>query len=42
MSVQVVARTASPWYETNKFGSLGTLRIIFVLGTPPGVTKCGL
>jgi len=30
-----------PWYETNEFGSLGMLRMLFVLGTPPGVAECG-
>jgi len=29
------------WYETNGFSSLGTLWMIFVLETPPGVTECG-
>jgi len=29
------------WYENKKFGSLGTLRMIFVLGTPPGIPECG-
>ena len=33
MSVLVVA-------NTDGFGSLGTLRAMFVLGTPPGVTVC--
>jgi len=30
-----------PQYQSDEFGSLGTLRRLFVLGTPPGVTKCG-
>jgi len=31
-----------PQYIADEFGSLGMLHIIFVLGTPPGVTECGL
>ena len=30
-----------PWSETNEFGSLVTLRKLFILGTPLGVTKYG-
>jgi len=30
-----------PWYETNEFGSLKTLWMLFVLGTPLNVTQCG-
>jgi len=31
-----------PQYVADEFGSLGTLRTMFVLGTPPGVTEYGL
>jgi len=46
VSVRVVTHMAGPdrlppWYETNEFGSLGTLRMLFVLETQPGVTECG-
>jgi len=37
-SVHVVACT--PQYYADKFGSLGMLRMLFVLGTPSSVMVC--